>query len=90
MILQWLHIYQADTVDLAEQALDEFELTWGDKYGAIVKSWRSNWSRIIPFFDFPKEIRRVIYTTNTIESINRQIKKIIKNKGYFQMINLFK
>lgn len=76
-------IYQADTVDLAEKALDDFELTWGDKYGAIVKSWRSNWSRIIPFFDFPKEIRRVIYTTNIIESLNRTLRKAVKNRGQF-------
>lgn len=76
-------IYQADTVALAEQALDDFELTWGDKYGAIVKSWRQHWEKIIPFFDYPKEIRRVIYTTNIIESLNRTLRKSVKNRGHF-------
>lgn len=76
-------IYQADTVELAEAALDDFELTWGDKYAAIVRSWRSNWNKIIPFFDFPKDIRKVIYTTNIIESLNRTLRKSVKNRGQF-------
>ena len=76
-------IYHSDTVDLAAQALDDFEITWGDKYGAIVKSWRNNWVKIIPFMDFPQEIRRVIYTTNIIESLNRTLRKSVKNRGQF-------
>ena len=76
-------IYQASTVELAESALDDFELTWGDKYPIIVKSWRDNWSLIIPFFDFPQEIRRVIYTTNIIESLNRSLRKSVKTRGHF-------
>ena len=76
-------IYSADTLELAESYLDEFELTWGDKYAAIVNSWRSNWSKIIPFFDYPKEIRKVIYTTNIIESLNRTLRKSVKNRGHF-------
>jgi putative transposase len=76
-------IYQSDTVILAEQALDDFELTWGEKYGAIVKSWRQNWEKIIPFLSFPKEIRRVIYTTNIIESLNRTLRKSVKTRGHF-------
>jgi putative transposase len=76
-------IYQSDTVILAEQALDDFELTWGDKYAAIVKSWRQNWEKIIPFLSFPKEIRRVIYTTNIIESLNRTLRKSVKTRGHF-------
>jgi putative transposase len=76
-------IYQADTVELAESALDDFELTWGGKYSAIVKSWRNNWDKIIPFFDFPKDIRKVIYTTNIIESLNRTLRKSVKNRGQF-------
>lgn len=76
-------IYQSDTVALAEQALDDFELTWGDKYPAIVRSWRSNWSKIIPFFDFPKDIRKAIYTTNSIESLNRTLRKSVKTRGHF-------
>jgi len=76
-------IYQANTVALGEAALDDFELTWGDKYPAIVRSWRNNWAKIIPFFDFPKDIRRVIYTTNIIESLNRTLRKSVKNRGHF-------
>lgn len=76
-------IYSADTVKLAEEYLDEFEITWGDKYAVIVRSWRNNWDKIIPFFDFPKEIRKIIYTTNIIESLNRTLRKAVKNRGQF-------
>ena len=76
-------IYSAQTVALASEALDDFELTWGEKYPAIVKSWRSNWARIIPFFDYPAEVRRVIYTTNIIESLNRTLRKSVKTRGHF-------
>lgn len=76
-------VYQADTLTLAEEALDEFELVWGEKYPAIIKSWRNNWENIIPFFDFPKDIRRVIYTTNIIESLNRTLRKSVKTRGHF-------
>lgn len=76
-------IYTAATADEAEQRLNEFEAEWGADYPSIVKSWRSNWSRIIPFFDYPPEIRRVIYTTNAIESVNMSLRKITKNRGSF-------
>ena len=76
-------VYSADTAELAAEFLDEFELTWGDKYPAIVKSWRGNWNRVIPFFDYPKDIRKVIYTTNIIESLNRTLRKSVKNRGHF-------
>ena len=76
-------VYSAATVALAEHAMDDFELTWGDKYSAIVKSWRSNWSKVIPFFDFPKEVRKVIYTTNIIESLNNTLRKAVRNRGHF-------
>lgn len=57
-------IDQSNTIQLALEALDEFEITWGDRYPAIVKSWGNNWEKITPFLQFPKEIRRVIYTTH--------------------------
>ena len=64
-------IYQADTVEEAEEALDGFEASsWGRKFPAIVRSWRRNWAQVIPFFAFSRPIRRVIYTTNAIESLN--------------------
>lgn len=76
-------IYQANTLKQAEEALDDFELAWGEKYPATVKTWRNNWSNITPFFDFPMEIRRVIYTTNIIESLNRTLRKAVKTRGHF-------
>jgi putative transposase len=76
-------IYQSNTVELAIEALDEFEITWGDKYPAIIKSWRNNWEKITPFLQFPKEIRRVIYTTNIVESLNNTLRKSVRNRGHF-------
>jgi len=76
-------IYAAATVAEAEQRLQEFEDQWGKDYPAIVKSWRSNWERVIPFFDYPPEIRRIIYTTNAIESVNMSLRKVTKNRGSF-------
>lgn len=76
-------IYESDTVESAQLALDDFELTWGDKYSAIVKSWRHNWEKITPFLQFPKEIRKVIYTTNIVESLNNTLRKAFRNRGHF-------
>lgn len=76
-------IYNSSTLELAEQGLDDFELTWGDKYPAIVNSWRNNWDKIIPFLDFPGEIRKVIYTTNIVESLNNTLRKAVRNRGHF-------
>ena len=76
-------IYAAATVEEAETRLDEFEEKWGADYPPIVQSWRRNWNRITPFFDYPPEIRRIIYTTNAIESVNMSLRKITKNRGSF-------
>jgi putative transposase len=76
-------IYQSNTMELASESLDEFEMTWGEKYPAIVKSWRNNWEKIIPFLQFPKEIRTVIYTTNIVESLNSTLRKAVRNRGHF-------
>ncbi|MHB1117414.1 IS256 family transposase [Sideroxydans sp.] len=76
-------IYAAATVEEAEQNLNEFEEKWGSAYAPIAQSWRRNWPRIIPFFDYPPEIRKVIYTTNAIESVNMSLRKITKNRGSF-------
>lgn len=76
-------IYQSSTIELALEALDEFEITWGDKYPAIIKSWRNNWEKVIPFLQFPQEIRRVIYTTNIVESLNNTLRKSVRNRGHF-------
>ena len=76
-------IYTANSDEMAALELRSFAAKWDNKYPVISDIWQRNWSGIIPFFAFPKEIRKVIYTTNSIESVNRQIKKIIKNKGVF-------
>lgn len=77
-------IYQAVTAETAEQALDAFEAgPWGKQYPTVVGAWRRAWDRVIPFFVFPPAIRKVIYTTNAIESINAQLRKIIKTRGHF-------
>jgi putative transposase len=76
-------IYQSATVDEAEQKLTEFEVKWNEAYPPIAQSWRRNWDRIIPFFDYPPEIRRIIYTTNAIESVNMSLRKITKNRASF-------
>ena len=77
------HIYQAATAQEAEQRLGEFEARWDEEYLPIGQSWRRNWNRLIPFFDYPPEIRKVIYTTNAIESVNMSLRKLTKNRGSF-------
>ncbi|MFA6164874.1 MAG: IS256 family transposase [Methylobacter sp.] len=76
-------IYTAATVEEAGMKLDEFESKWGTDFPSIVQSWRRNWTRAIPFFDYPPEIRRIIYTTNAIESVNMSLRKITKNRAAF-------
>ena len=76
-------IYTAATADEAEQRLAEFEARLDSEYLPIGQSWRRNWPRLIPFFDYPPEIRKVIYTTNAIESVNMSLRKLTKNRGAF-------
>lgn len=76
-------IYKAATVAEAESALDAFAEKWDALYPAISALWLRHWENIIPFFDYPQDIRRVIYTTNAIESLNRSLRKVIKTKGAF-------
>ena len=67
----------------AADALEEFENKWGTKYGYAIKSWRNNWDNLVPYFDFPPEIRRIMYTTNVIESLNSGVRKYTKTKTIF-------
>ena len=76
-------IYTAATIEEAEMRLVEFAAKWSASYPAIVQSWQRNWARIVPFFDYPAEIRKVIYTTNAIESVNMSLRKVTKNRGSF-------
>jgi putative transposase len=76
-------IYQAATVDQAEANLTAFAKKWDASHPTIAKSWRNNWERIIPMFSYPPEIRKAIYTTNAIESLNMSLRKVTKNLGSF-------
>lgn len=77
-------IYTAATAEAAREALENFASSaWGEKYPTIVQCWRRAWENVIPFFAFPPEVRRVIYTTNVIESLHMQLRKIIKSRGHF-------
>ena len=77
-------IYTAPTAAAAAAELDGFaDSVWGAKYPAAVKVWRAAWERFIPFLEFPPPLRKIIYTTNSIESLNYQLRKIIKNRGHF-------
>jgi len=77
-------IYKAPTADAALVALDDFEAgVWGKKYPAIAPLWRRPWDQVIPFFAFPAEVRRIIYTTNAIESLNSTLRTAIRSRGHF-------
>ena len=76
-------VYQAATEEYARENLGVFAGKWYSKYPAIYKFWQANWQRIVPFFAYPEEIRRIIYTTNAIESINSAWKKTIENRASF-------
>lgn len=76
-------VYQADTLDQAELRMDELEEKWGGKYQVVIESWRRNWDRLTTYFRYDKSIRKLIYTTNTIEGFHRQVRKVTKTKGAF-------
>ena len=76
-------IYRAETESAAQGRLSEFEAKWDGKYPTIGQSWRRNWEQVIPFLAYPQEIRKVIYTTNAIESLNRSLRKAVKTRGHF-------
>lgn len=76
-------VYKADTEELAAAALDDLEETWGEKYPASIASWRNNWPQLSTYFKYPSEIRKLIYTTNSIENFNRQLRKVTKSKTIF-------
>ena len=75
-------IYRAVTADEAQRQLSEFESKW-TKYPAITRLWREQWERVTPFFAFPEEVRKVVYTTNAVESLHMSLRKIIKTRGSF-------
>lgn len=77
-------IYQAPTAEAAEAALTAFEAgPWSRKYPTIAPAWRRQWEQVIPFFAFPAEVRRIIYTTNAIESLNSKVRSAVRSRGHF-------
>lgn len=76
-------VYTASSEEAALEELNQFESAWGEKYPLIIRSWRQNWAELATFFDYPPSIRRIIYTTNIIESFHRQLRKVTKSKSIF-------
>lgn len=76
-------IYKASTKSLAEMALVSLASKWGKKYPVVIKSWENNWEKLSAYFDYPAGIRKMIYTTNAVEGLHRQIRKLTKTKGAF-------
>lgn len=76
-------VYRADTKALAESALLDLEQKWGKKYPVVLKSWNDNWEKLSTYFDYSAPIRKIIYTTNTVEGFHRQVRKVTKSKGAF-------
>jgi putative transposase len=77
-------VYRATTKDLAERNLDQLSANWGSRYPKVIESWKKNWSRLSSYFQYNKEIRRIMYTTNIIEGFHRQLRTVTKSKGAFQ------
>ncbi len=77
-------IYRARTAEAGREALDAFdEGPWGRKYPVIAQSWRRHWAEVIPFYAFPAEVRRIIYTTNAIEALNAKLRRAVRARGHF-------
>lgn len=76
-------VYKADTLEQAELRLDDLETKWGKKYEKVIEFWRNNWLKLTSYFRYDAAVRRLIYTTNTIEGFHRQVRKVTKTKGAF-------
>lgn len=76
-------VYSAENAQMAEAALEKFDERWGGKYPTVTRSWRARWREVIPFLAYPPEVRRILYTTNVIESLNFQLRKVTRPRGHF-------
>jgi putative transposase len=76
-------VYAAETEDAARLSLDAFGERWGTRYPGVIKLWQTRWNEVVPFLSYPSEIRRILYTTNAIESLNFQLRKVLRPKGHF-------
>lgn len=74
-------VYRASTKEAAEVALDKLEEKWGRLYPIVIKSWRRKWENLSIYFKYPEAIRKIIYTTNAVEAVHRQLRKLTKTKG---------
>ena len=82
-MLDLKRVYRAASLSEAESALNELESIWGEKYAMVIKSWRTKWQHLSAYFKYPSDIRRIIYTTNSIEAVHRQFRKLPKTRGGF-------
>ncbi len=76
-------VYRARSQEAAERALDQLEERWGQQYPIVIQSWRRKWTHLSAYFKYPEQIRKVIYTTNAVEAVHRQFRKLTKTKGAF-------
>lgn len=76
-------VYRAENLEIAELQLHDLEVKWGNKYEKIIESWQNNWTKLTTYFQYDATIRKLIYTTNTIEGYHRQVRKVTKTKGAF-------
>lgn len=76
-------IYEAPTVEAAEARFEDFKDEWGERYPAIIRSWETSWNEFVPFLEFPVELRKIVYTTNAIESLNARFRRAVRNRGHF-------
>jgi transposase-like protein len=76
-------IYEAPTVEAAEARFAEFADEWRGQYPAMIRSWETSWNEFVPFLEFPAELRRIVYTTNAIESLNARFRRAVRHRGHF-------
>ena len=74
--------------ELAETALDKLEEKWGDSYPIVIQSWRNKWDNLSVYFKYPEPVRKIIYTTNAVEAVHRQFRKLTKTKGAFPTLKI--
>jgi transposase-like protein len=83
IVKEMRHIYEAPTVEAAEAAFAEFSANWREVYPAMIRSWENSWAEFVPFLEFPPELRKVVYTTNAIESLNARFRRAVRHRGHF-------
>ncbi len=83
IVKEMRQIYEAPTVEAAESAFAEFSEHWADTYPAMIRSWENSWAEFVPFLEFPAELRKVVYTTNAIESLNARFRRAVRHRGHF-------